>query len=184
MGPQVGDPRLLQPQCSHLTPVETVHRNPWFSVRKRGGFFAVEYNNPQVVVLPVIDDSAVVMVRQERPLIADMTLELPAGGVRQHEKPERAAARELREETGIGISDLKRFRQVPPLCVTPRYPFFTHIFKINLTRTEFAVRANHDNEIQSVESVSFEALAAKIISGEIYLSLPIAILTRYVLLDK
>ena len=74
-----------------------VHENPWFSVRNRGGFFTVEYHETQVLVLPVIEDRAVVMVRVKRPVINDMTLELPAGGTEPGEDPERAAVRELAE---------------------------------------------------------------------------------------
>ena len=74
------DPRLVKAQCSTLVPVETLHENPWFSVRNRKGYFTVEYNMPQVLILPIVDNKAVVMVRVDRPVVADVTLELPAGG--------------------------------------------------------------------------------------------------------
>jgi 8-oxo-dGTP pyrophosphatase MutT (NUDIX family) len=184
MGPKASDPRLLQPQCAQLTPVQAVHTNPLFTVFKRGEFYSVEYNQPQVAILPILGDFGVVMVRQERPLIADLTLELPAGGVKCRESAVDAAIRELLEETGIEVSDTTRFQQLQPLCVTPRYPCLTHIFKVNLTRDEFDLRKNHDGEIKSVECVAFDTLPYRIISGEIYLSLPIAILAKHVLLNR
>ena len=86
MSPDVDDPRLEAPQCRDLTPVETVHRNPWFSIRNRGGYFAFEYNRPQVVILPMVDADSVVLARVRRPLIADETWELPAGDVEEGEE--------------------------------------------------------------------------------------------------
>ena len=58
------------------------------------------------------------MVRVRRPVIADNTLELPAGGVRMDESPIEAACRELSEETGIEISDLNRFDAQAPMVLT------------------------------------------------------------------
>ena len=77
------DPRLSTLACPELVPVETLHENPWYSVRNRGGFFTVEYHLRQVVVLPVVNQDSIAMVRVKRPVINDMPLELPAGGLRR-----------------------------------------------------------------------------------------------------
>jgi len=167
-----------------LVPVETVHENPWFAVRRRGDFFAVEYNQPQVAILPIVDNCRVVMVRVHRPLIADVTLELPAGGAKEGEKPAAAAARELAEETGIQITDLARFRQAIPASVTPRYPYLTYVYEVNLNQGEYGIRGAYDSEIQSVECLSFHEVVEMIVRGEIYLSLPMAVLCRYFLSNK
>jgi 8-oxo-dGDP phosphatase len=180
----IDDPRLDSPQCLALGPVKTVHENPWFAVRDRGGFYSVEYNLPQVILLPIIDEDSVVMVRVKRPLIGDASLELPAGGAKADEEPIRAAARELHEETGIEISNSDRFKPLLPLSVTPRYPYLVHIFQVNLTSKEFDLRKDHDDEIACVERFSFSEVRKQIIRGQIYISLPIAVLTRYLLLHN
>lgn len=177
----IDDPRLVSPQCPSLGPVRTVHENPWFSVRDRGGFYSVEYNEPQVAVLPIVDAQSVLMVRVKRPLISDSPLELPTGGVLVNESPAEAARRELGEETGILIEDLERFHARPPLCTTPRIPCLVHIFEIKLSADEYHKRGEHDDEISSVELLSMGEVADKIITGEIYLCLPLGLLARFML---
>lgn len=53
-----------------------------------------------VVVIPFLDDGRVVLVRQYRHAARQSLWELVAGGLNRGEKPERAARRELVEETG------------------------------------------------------------------------------------
>src|SRR3989338_1317134 len=173
------NPRLIGVQCTSLIPVETVHENPWFSVCKRNGFFTIEYKMPQVLILPVVDNKAIVMVRVYRPLIADCTLELPSGGALNNETPIETAARELAEETGIVINNLDRFEIIPPLIDMVRNPVLPYFYKIHLTEHEFELRKIHDQEIESVECFLFYNILNKIANGEIYISLSIAVIVRY-----
>lgn len=53
-----------------------------------------------VVVLPV-EDGRVLLVRQYRPSIGEWTLEAPAGTIKEGERPEEAAWRELVEEAQV-----------------------------------------------------------------------------------
>lgn len=53
-----------------------------------------------VNIIPVTRDDRVVLVRQYRAGIDDVTLELPGGMVDRGEDPQLAATRELEEETG------------------------------------------------------------------------------------
>jgi len=126
------DPRLTAPQCHSLQPVTTTHANPWFSVKNRGGYFTIEENTPQVQILPIVENKSIVMVRVYRPVIADNTLELPAGGTNGDELPVSVALREFREETGILVSDLNRFQMLPPLVHMARSPILPYIFKSTL----------------------------------------------------
>lgn len=184
MRPTTDDPRLISPQCRDLLPVETVHENPWFCVKNRGGFYTIEYEHPQVLVLPIVDRSSIVMVRAYRPIISDETLELPAGSVNKDETPINGAVREFVEETGIEINEPNRFEMLPPLVHTPRSPCLPYIFQIHLSQQEYDQRAFHDGEIVGVECLKFNDVQNKIGAGEIYIGLQIAILMRFFLKNK
>lgn len=173
------DPRLTAPQCTSLAPVETVHENPWFTVCNRGGYYTVEHNQPQVAVLPVLENRAIIMVRVKRPVIADITLELPAGGMEGNEQPAQAAARELAEETGIEINNIARFKRLSPFAIIPRAPLLPHLFQIHITHQEYERRRKCDDEIESVECLEFNEIVTKIVENEIYMALPVAILSRF-----
>ena len=180
--PTTNDPRLTIPQCTGLTPVVTLHENPWFTVRKRGDFYTIEYNAADVIILPVVDHGAVVMVRVKRPIVADVTLELPAGSAKRDESPLQAAARELAEETGIHITDLKRFAPLPPIAGSPnRNPILLHIFTVNIAIDEFERRKAHDDEIAAVELFDLEDLSRLLCHGDIYVAVPVAVISRYII---
>lgn len=169
-------PHLL---CPELEPVSLAHQNSWFKVMSRGSYFSVEYERPQVVILPVLEGSAIVMVRVKRPLIDDCPLELPAGDAREGETPRMAARREFAEETGINIEDPLRFVPDLPFSEMPgRMPVLLSVFRVDLTQAEFDSRMSHDNEILSVEAFSFLEAARGLVEGEIYLTSPVAIISR------
>ena len=178
------DSRLTGVACADLQPVKTLHENPWFTVRDRGGYYTTEFKQRQVIVLPVIDDSAIIMVRVPRPVLGDSTLELPAGAAEDGEDPVAAIAREFAEETGIAIADRGRFTPMPPLAPSPnRMPNLIYVFRLDLTRAEFDGRGPHDDEVESVECVPLREAARLIASGGIYVAVPVAIIGTY-LLDK
>lgn len=176
----LGDPRLFGPACQELAPVETLHLNPWFSVRNRGGYFTVEYHLGQVVVLPVVNGDSVAMVRVKRPVVDDVTLELPAGAIEEGEEPALAAARELAEESGIVVHDVGRYLPLAPIAISStRMPRLSHVYRVDVTEEEFAQRRPHDSEISSVERVPIRDLPGMMSGGEIYVSLPLAILGTF-----
>jgi ADP-ribose diphosphatase len=171
------DRRLTEAACTELQPVATLHENPWFAIRNRGGFFTLEDHLRTVVVLPVVDDDSIVMVRAKRPVIADVSLELPAGAVEDNENPAVAAARELAEETGIEISNLERFVAMPPIAVSPnRMPMLSYVFRVDISDREFTQRGPYDHEIHSVVRVATSNLPDMMVSGEIYVSVPLAVI--------
>jgi 8-oxo-dGTP pyrophosphatase MutT (NUDIX family) len=104
-------------------PVETrlLFASPWMRIREddiRGadgdmGRFAVVSRADFVVVICVAD-GRLVMTEQYRYAAARWSLELPQGGLEPRESPERAALRELREETGWRAAD-------PALLGSPVY---------------------------------------------------------------
>jgi 8-oxo-dGTP pyrophosphatase MutT (NUDIX family) len=171
------DPRLSTLACPELVPVETLHENPWYSVRNRGGFFTVENRLRQVVVLPVVNQDSIAMVRVKRPVINDTPLELPAGALKKDEDAATGAARELLEETGIKVTNLDRFISMAPISVSStRNPNLSYIFKVDISEKEYVNRQPHDDEIYSVERFAINDLAKKMASGEIYVSVTLAVL--------
>lgn len=174
------DPRQRAPQCPGLKPVRTVHRNPWFAVRNRGGYYTVEYSARQVAVLPVVERLAVVLVRVKRPILNDVTLELPAGGSNANETAIQTAVREMREETGITVKAAQRYRPLPPLVISSaRYPVMPTVFRVDLSAREYAARGRHDDEIAGVECLPFAEVKRLIASGTIYVSLVVAVLAGF-----
>lgn len=175
------DRRLSEVTCPDLKPVELLHENSWFTVNRRGSYYTVEYRQPQVIVLPIVERRAVVMVRVKRPVLDDVTLELPAGGSDGSEAPADAAAREFAEETGIEVAS-SRLVAMPPLAVSPnRMPKLVYVFQVDLAQREFDARGPHDDEIEKVELVALDEAARMIEMGKIYVAVPVAIIGTYLL---
>ena len=95
---------------------DVVFETPWFSVEERqlpliqGASETTQYykiNYPRgVVILPVTPEGDFVLIRQYRPVLDKITIEIPAGAIDGDETPERAALRELAEETGYHCDTL------------------------------------------------------------------------------
>ena len=181
MIPTINDSRFIEPACTKLLPVKTIYSNEWFSVRNRGGFYTIEYNQPQVIIFPIVNNNSIVMVKVYRPIIADVTLELPAGGAHEKETPIRAAMREFKEETGIIINDESRFELVMPLIHSLRSPCFLFFYKVEISQAEYEARVRHDHEVAEVVCLTFSEIISMIKSGKIYLGLHVAIILRYLL---
>jgi 8-oxo-dGTP pyrophosphatase MutT (NUDIX family) len=170
--------KALEPIASQ--PALTIHENDWFAVRNRGSYYTIEYHLPQVAVLPVVNGNSIILVRVRRPIVGDDPLEIPAGCAEEGETLLAGAAREFAEETGIVVGDLNRFVPMPSLSVSPnRFPQPVHIFRIDISEQEYEDRKPHDDEIVSVERVSFAEAAQMIVNGKIYVSLVIAVIGTY-----
>jgi 8-oxo-dGTP pyrophosphatase MutT (NUDIX family) len=171
---------MREPACSDLVPVTTVHENPWFSVRDRAGYFTVDYLHAHVTVLPVIEQGSVVMVRVKRPVLCDCPLEYPGGMGRPQEDPAAVAARELKEETGISVSDVARFQPMAPIAISStRMPKLVYLFRVDITRAEFDERQAHDDEVEEIIELEFDELMHLMANGRIYVSLPLAVSARF-----
>ncbi len=90
---------------------DIVFSTPWFSIEEirnannsnkigENPYYLI--NIPQgVVILPVTKEGNIVLIRQYRPTLESWTIEIPAGAVDEGEHPDKAASRELYEETGF-----------------------------------------------------------------------------------
>ena len=116
-----------------------------------------------VVIVPIDDDSNVILVRQYRHAADQALLEAPAGGIDEAESPEDCAQRELREETGYLSRDL---RPLPGFWVAPGYcTEFMHAFVARDLEPD-SLEPDEDEDIQ-VERVRMAQIPGLIRSGEI-----------------
>jgi len=111
----LADPELapfLPRPAAAVTDRRVLLETPWRSVvveRLEGGREYSYLETPRAVwVVPVTDDGDTVFVRQYRHPVGAHPLEMPAGSIEPGESPERAAARELREEVGGEAASFQR----------------------------------------------------------------------------
>jgi ADP-ribose pyrophosphatase len=142
----------------------------------------VEYHKKQVIVLTILESHSIIMPKVKRHILGGATRELPAGGINDGESEEEGALRELREETGIWIFDTSRLKKENTLIVSQnRLPMFPSIFSIEVGIDEFEQRNQHDHEVESVRSFTFDEIKELISTGQIFTSITISILARFLL---
>jgi 8-oxo-dGTP pyrophosphatase MutT (NUDIX family) len=176
------DPRPWQIESS-----EYLHRLPWFTVRKdavrmqNGGYipdyYVLEYPN-WINVTAITTDGQLVMIRQYRHGLAQISYELCAGVVDPGEDPLVAAQRELLEETGFGGGN---WELMMTLSANPG----THT---NLSYSYLAtdVTLQQAQQLESTEEISVHLVSPMrafqlLESGEIMQALHAAPLLKYLL---
>jgi ADP-ribose pyrophosphatase len=141
-----------------------LYKNPWCAFRvdevELPGGARIEYGVLEgggfAAVVPVTDGGDVVLVRQWRQPLGTFTLELPSGGVDLGEEPERAARRELFEETGYRAQTLEHLTSVH--TSTGRSTEVCHLFRCEAVRDERGPRPEPTEFIRVVELPFGEAL--------------------------
>src|SRR3954469_1977958 len=98
---------------------EVVFHTPWFQVlaqKSANGeppYYSIQAGD-FVCIVPVDVQGRLVLVRQHRPSVGGVTLELPAGHIEAGETPEEAARKELCEETGYEADTFELLAQLSP----------------------------------------------------------------------
>lgn len=124
-----------------------------------------------VNVVPVTADGKVVLIRQYRHGIRDVTLEIPGGMIDDDEPPETAAARELQEETGYAAERLRLLARVLPNPAIQNN--WCYLFVADGCRKTGETRLDPLERIDVLER-PLEEVAALIQSGEISHAMVIA----------
>ena len=121
-----------------------------------------------VVLVPVADDGALVLVRQYRHAVGRHVWELPAGTLKPGEEPESAAARECQEETGLIPG---RLDYLGPYYPTPGYcDEVMHFYRATALRKPGPGDSEaHADEDEDIETGRFDRdqMRGMIASGEI-----------------
>jgi 8-oxo-dGTP pyrophosphatase MutT (NUDIX family) len=138
--------------------------------------FVVLEGRDWVNVIPFTDDGGIVLVRQYRHGAKEVTLEIPGGVVERAERADRAARRELLEETGFAARSLAPLGWVHPNPAIQTNRCYT------LLATgchEVAQPAPDDGEDLEPVVMPIGAIPRLIARGEITHALVLAAFSRY-----
>ena len=128
-----------------FSPEREIYRNEFlrlYAVKADFGEFTREYfvaDKGRRVGVIVLREGRVLLVRQYRLLIDDMSWELPGGGIKAGETAEQAAVRECAEEAGVECRSMTKVFEFDQGIDVTKSPAF--IFKC----TDFSIRPSLDN---------------------------------------
>jgi ADP-ribose pyrophosphatase len=116
-----------------------------------------------VAIVPVLDGSRIVLVKQFRYAVGKELFEIPACTLERGEEPDACAARELREETGYKAKSMKRLLSC---YMAPGYSNeVIHLYVA--TGLEKGEKETEEDEEIAVEAVGFDETLRMIEENEI-----------------
>jgi ADP-ribose pyrophosphatase len=128
-----------------------------------------------VVVLPMVDESNILLIRNKRYAVGEVLLELPAGTLEPKEPPMNCAGRELLEETGYLAKRLKplgSFYTSPGILTEKMHAFVAY----DLQKKETALEEGEEIELYPT---TLEQALQMIKHGQIVDGKTIAVLLMY-----
>lgn len=130
---------------------------------KTGEYYYIDQKG-SVCIVPVLPDGRIVMERQFRYLFQKDSIELPAGGVRDHEDLDQKAKDELEEEVGYRAGAMRQVAEYAPFNA-----LFTEIVHLYIA-TNLAATAQRLEETERIEPLAFTPaeIDDMIRSGEIW----------------
>ncbi len=135
-------------------------------------------STPWVNVIPLTPQKEVILIRQYRHGIRDLTLEIPGGLVEGEDSPEQAAKRELCEETGYRASEMIPLGNVLPNPAIQNNRCYTFVAK-----DVFVAGEQNLDEMEDIEVLSHPLadIPQLIREGKINHSLVVAAFFKYYL---
>lgn len=116
-----------------------------------------------VVMVALKPDGKVIMEKQFRKPLEGIMFELPAGKLDKGEKPEKAAARELKEETGYTADSIRYLTRSYTSCGYSNEVLYSYLCTgLTPGETDF-----DDNEALDTEEHDIDELVNMVMSGEI-----------------
>ncbi len=130
-----------------------------------------------VVILPITEENEVIFVKQQREVIKEITLELPAGMIDECELPKEAAKRELEEEVGIKANYLEFLTDFYVSCGYTNERMYIYLAKeFSKSQQKF----DETEEILNIEKIHIEQCMKKLLNNEFeHADIKIALYTYY-----
>lgn len=120
-------------------------------------------HSPGACVLPICDDGRIILVRQYRNAIDEITYEVPAGFIDAGETPKDAAIRELKEETGYIAGSVEYVTKTVLAIGTSDEQTYIYIGRnLSLEKTD-----PDENEFINCEYIELDDVDRMIKNGEI-----------------